>query len=50
MKIRGSILQIKTRINVSGDKVTTLMIEAHGDVSALHALMESPLEIEVNAE
>ena len=50
MKIRGHITQIKSRINASGDKVQTVTIEAVGDISALNGLMESPLEITLEAE
>lgn len=47
MKIEGHITQLKARINASGDTVQTLTIEAHGEFSALHALLRKPLAIEI---
>jgi len=48
MQLRGSLLEIKSRMTASGDEVNVLKIEVFGDVPALHALLKKPLTIDLN--
>jgi hypothetical protein len=50
IEVKGSITQLKSRINASGDTVQTLVLEVHGDFAALHALMQSPLAITLRTD
>lgn len=46
MKLKGSIVQFKSRINASGDRVNTLSLEVFGDqIPAIYALLKKPLDI-----
>lgn len=50
IKVEGSITQLKSRVNASGDTVQTVTLEVHGDFAALHALMQSPLVITLDTD
>jgi len=46
MKLKGSIVQFKTRVNASGVTVQTVSLEVVGEqIPLLLALMEKPLDI-----
>ena len=47
MKLQGSITQLKSRVNASGETVQTVSLEMFGDFSSLHGLMKKPLIIEL---
>lgn len=48
MKIQGSITQIKSRVNASGDTVNTVTVEVFSDEIPLpHAYLRKPIEIQV---
>jgi len=50
MELKGSISQLKSRVDASGDTVQTLVLTVHGDFAALHALMQSPLTITLKTD
>lgn len=50
MTIQGSITQLKARISAGGDTIQTLSLEVHGDFAELHALLQKPLKITIEAE
>lgn len=51
MKLKGSITQLKTRVNASGDTVQTVLLEVFGDqIPLLHTLIKKPLDIELKEE
>lgn len=50
MILKGSITQLKARINASGETVQTVSLEVFGDFSALHALLKKPLDITLREE
>ena len=50
MRLSGSIVDLKSRVNASGDVIQTVKLEVHGEFSALHALERKPLAITLEAE
>lgn len=51
MRLKGSIVQFKTRVNASGVTVQTVALEVVGDqIPLLHTLMEKPLDITLEEE
>lgn len=47
MQLRGSINQIKSRVNASGDTINTVSLEVFGDVELLHSLLKKSLLIDL---
>lgn len=47
MELNGSIVQFKSRINASGDTINTVSLEVHGNVEAIHGLMQKPVRIKI---
>lgn len=51
MKLKGSIVEIKSRVNASGDTINTVSLEVFGtNIPNLHALLKLPLNIEITEE
>lgn len=50
MKLKGTLTQLKVRVNASGEEVQSLFLEVFGDVRALHTLIKKPLDIELKEE
>lgn len=50
MELRGVLTRITVKKDASNNTVQTLQFEVHGEISALHNLMDSPLVILVEPE
>lgn len=51
MNLKGSIVQIKSRVNTSGDTINTVSLEVFGtNIPELHALLRKPLDIKLSEE
>lgn len=50
MELQGVILELKTRVNASGETVNKLSLLVFGNVTELHDFLQKPLKIEIKAE
>lgn len=51
MILKGSIVQIKSRVNASGDTINSVSLEVFGtNIPDLHTLLRKPLRIELYEE
>lgn len=50
MQLRGVITRITVKKDASSNTIQTVVLEVHGDVSALNGLLDSPLIIDVVPE
>lgn len=50
MKLQGAIVQLKSRVNASGDTVNTVSLEVFWKVEDLHSMMRKPLSIILEIE
>lgn len=48
MKLKGSIIEVKSRVDTSGETIQRVSLEVHGDsFPALHLLMKMPISITI---
>jgi hypothetical protein len=44
-ELTGSIIELKSRVNASGETINVLKLEVFGDIHQVHELLKKPLRI-----
>ena len=47
MELKGTISQLKARVDAMGNAIQTVTLDVHGDFAALHAMLKKPLIIRI---